>query len=82
MNASIDHNFDPVALRQKYRLERDKRLRADHNEQYQEAKGDFSHYLDDPYVAPGFEREPLRDVMDVVRFWRAAGGRAPATGRC
>lgn len=74
MNASIDHNFDPVALRQKYRLERDKRLRADHNEQYQEAKGDFSHYLDDPYVAPGFEREPLRDVMDVVIIGGGFGG--------
>ncbi|MGA0839921.1 MAG: flavin-containing monooxygenase, partial [Pseudomonadales bacterium] len=74
MNALSHHNFDPVALREKYRLERDKRLRADHNEQYQEVKGDFSHYLDDPYVAPGFEREPLRDVVDVVIIGGGFGG--------
>ena len=40
--------FDPDALREKYRIERDKRLREDGNEQYQEVVGDFSHYIDDP----------------------------------
>ena len=29
-----DLGFDPAALREKYRLERDKRLRADGNQQY------------------------------------------------
>ncbi len=42
--------FDPDALREKYRQERDKRLRADANEQYVEVKGDFRHYVDDPYI--------------------------------
>ena len=46
-------NFDPDALRAKYRAERDKRLRQDGNEQYQEVTGDFSHYIDDPYVEQG-----------------------------
>ena len=50
--------FDPNELRQKYRIERDKRLRADGNSQYQEVKGDFSRYIDDTYVEPGFSREP------------------------
>ena len=45
-----DLGFDPDALREKYRQERDKRLRADGNEQYREVKGDFSHYVNDPYV--------------------------------
>ena len=50
-------------LREKYRTERDKRLRADGNEQYIEVAGDFSRYLEDPYVAPGFNREAIeRDV--------------------
>jgi hypothetical protein len=42
--------FDPDRLRAKYREERDKRLRPDGNEQYQEVVGDFSRYVDDPYA--------------------------------
>ena len=34
--------FDPDALRQKYRQERDKRLRADGNDQYREVVGRLS----------------------------------------
>ena len=44
--------FDPDALRAKYREERDKRIRADGNEQYVEVRGDFSRYVDDPHVDP------------------------------
>ena len=66
--------FDPNELRQKYRIERDKRLRADGNSQYQEVKGDFSRYIDDPYVEPGFSREPLNDEVDVVVIGGGFGG--------
>ena len=45
-SALNDLGFDPDALREKYRLERDKRLRVDANEQYQQVTGDFSHYVD------------------------------------
>ena len=55
-SAGEDLGFDPEALRAKYRAERDKRVRADGNEQYVEIAGDFAHYLDDPYVKPGFSR--------------------------
>ena len=48
--STTDLGFDPNTLREKYREERDKRLRADGNEQYFEVKGDFSHYVDDPYI--------------------------------
>jgi hypothetical protein len=34
--------FDPEALRARYRAERDKRLRADGNDQYVEVKGAFN----------------------------------------
>ena len=47
--------FDPDALREKYRQERDKRLRDDGNEQYVEVKGQFAHFLDDPYGDPDFD---------------------------
>ena len=57
--------FDPDALCHKYREERDKRLRAEGNQQYIEIKDQFGHYLEDPYVAP-IERAPKSDVVDVL----------------
>jgi cyclohexanone monooxygenase len=66
--------FDPDALRERYREEREKRLRPDGNEQYQEVVGDFSHFVDDPYVEPGFSREPLHDEVDVVLVGGGFGG--------
>ena len=51
-------DFDPAALKAKYLAERDKRLRDDANEQYVEVTAEFSHYVDDPYVDPGYTRDP------------------------
>jgi len=58
--------FDPDALREKYREEREKRLRPDGNDQYRHLAGELAHYLDDPYVEPGFSREPLHDEVEVA----------------
>jgi cyclohexanone monooxygenase len=66
--------FDPDALRAKYRAERDKRLRADGNEQYVEVKGEFRHFIEDPYVEPGFTRAPLHDEVEVVVIGGGFGG--------
>ena len=74
---SDDHavaaSFDADALRDKYRVERDKRLRADGNEQYLEVAGDFARYLVDPYVDP-LTRAPLTDETDVVIIGGGFGG--------
>jgi cyclohexanone monooxygenase len=67
-------DFNPEELRAKYLAERDKRLRADANEQYVEIAGDFSHYIDDPYVEPGFTRAPLTDEVDVLVIGGGFGG--------
>ena len=67
-------DFDPDALREKYRIERDKRLRPDANAQYVEIKGDFGHYIDDPYVEPGFTRDPLSDEVDALVIGGGFGG--------
>jgi len=72
--ADVTLDFDPDALREKYRQERDKRLRDDGNEQYVEVKGDFRHYVDDPYVEPGFTRAPLTDTVDVLVIGGGFGG--------
>ena len=66
--------FDPASLKKKYLAERDKRPRTDGNEQYREIKGDFAHYLDDPYVEPGFTRAPLTDDVEVVVIGGGFGG--------
>ncbi|MGA1372310.1 MAG: flavin-containing monooxygenase [Pseudomonadales bacterium] len=69
-----DLGFDPDALRARYRAERDKRLRADGNNQYIEVTGEFSHYIDDPYVAERIERAPLTDFTEVVIIGGGFGG--------
>src|SRR5712692_9183604 len=69
-----EFDFDPEALRAKYRDERDKRIRPDGNEQYVEVKGDFSRYVDDPYVDPGFTRAPLTDTVEVLIIGGGFGG--------
>ena len=72
--ATEDLGFSPQALRAKYREERDKRLRADGNEQYFEVNGDFSHYVDDPYINSPLQREPLFDEVDVIVVGGGFGG--------
>jgi cyclohexanone monooxygenase len=59
--------FDPEALRDKYRQERDKRLRPEGESQYIEVEGAYAHYVeDDPYVEPGFTRQPFTDEIEVA----------------
>ena len=65
--------FDPDELRNKYRAERDKRLRADGNEQYVEIAGEFAHFLDDPYCTPE-DRAPYLGETDVAIIGGGFGG--------
>lgn len=66
-------DFNPEALKKKYLAERDKRLRVDGNEQYQQVTAEFSRYVDDPY-AEAFQREPLFDEVEVVVIGGGFGG--------
>ena len=72
--ATMSLDFDPVELRKKYRAERDRRIKAEGNDQYIKIEAQFSHYLDDPYVEPGFERAPLTDEIEVVVIGGGFGG--------
>ena len=56
---------DKDTIRQKYREERDKRLRPDGNDQYLEIKDQLAHYLEDPYT-PLSPREPVTDHVTVA----------------
>jgi cation diffusion facilitator CzcD-associated flavoprotein CzcO len=57
--------FDPDALRDRYRQERDKRLRADGNAQYTEVVGGLAEFLHDPYTNV-IARPPLHDHVTVA----------------
>ena len=61
---------DKEGLRKKYIEERNKRLRADGNDQYLQVTGRLAHYLDDPYT-PLTERAPKTDH---VTFAFVGGG--------
>ena len=75
MAANIEKfDFDPEKLRQKYREERDKRLRPDGNDQYQEVKGDFSYFVEDPYVEEKMERAPLKLHTEIAIIGGGFGG--------
>ncbi|MEN8722357.1 MAG: NAD(P)/FAD-dependent oxidoreductase [Alphaproteobacteria bacterium] len=63
-------DFDKQALKEKYREERDKRLRTDGNEQYVEIKTHFPELLEDPYVAK--QERALK--TDHVKFTFIGGG--------
>ena len=65
MTVTGDEVIGLAAVRERYAAERAKRLRADGNEQYVEIKGQFAHYLDDPYTAPK-DRDPLFDEVTVA----------------
>ncbi len=65
--AALEADFDIEALRARYKAERDKRLRTDADRQYKELSGDYARYAEeDPYVEPGFTREPLTDFVEVA----------------
>jgi cation diffusion facilitator CzcD-associated flavoprotein CzcO len=67
-------DFDPDALHAKYLAERDKRLREDGAGQYVEVKAEYSHYVDDPYVEPGFTRDPVTDEVEFAVIGGGFGG--------
>jgi cyclohexanone monooxygenase len=75
-SALIDEalGFDPDELRQKYQVERDKRIRPEGSEQYTEVAGDFSQYIDDPYIDVTQKRVPLNDEIDVAIIGGGFGG--------
>jgi hypothetical protein len=60
-------SFEPAALKEKYLAERDKRLARNQGvEQYVSLDGSLAHYLRDPWVEPGFTRDPIEEEVDVV----------------
>ncbi len=61
-------------VRKKYLEERDKRLRKDANRQWNETSGDFSYFVDDPYINREESRESLKTKHQIVIIGAGFGG--------
>ena len=60
-------DFDPDAVRARYKAERDKRVRTDGEAQYIEVAGQFAHYAEeDPYADPNFSRDPVAEDLEIA----------------
>ena len=73
VDTKLNKPIDKEALRQKYREERDKRLRPDGNDQYLQLKGRLAHYLEDSFT-PRREREPKTDHVTFAFIGGGFGG--------
>lgn len=74
MGNNNDKKLSLEQAREKYRIEREKRLRADGIRQYKELKGDYEEFDRDPYVEPGFTRDAVTEDVDVVIVGGGFGG--------
>jgi cyclohexanone monooxygenase len=61
-------------LREKYRRERDRRLRADGADQYLHIKGELARFLDTPFDAPQADRAPQSGEVEVLIIGAGFGG--------
>jgi cation diffusion facilitator CzcD-associated flavoprotein CzcO len=76
-SAAKSVSIDKDRLRRKYLEERNKRLRADGNDQYLQIKGQLAHYLDDPYT-PVAPRAPKTDHVTFAFIGGGFAGLATA----
>jgi len=66
VSAPDDLGVDVEALRERYRQERERRLRPDGIAQYVEVAGEFAAFARDPWADSGATRGPLFDEVDVA----------------
>ena len=72
--ATREPNGPAQSLREKYREERNRRLRADGTDQYEATVGDYARYLDDPRGDPNFTRESVEETIEVAILGGGFGG--------
>ncbi|MEV8313995.1 NAD(P)/FAD-dependent oxidoreductase [Streptomyces sp. NPDC059900] len=65
---------ETAALRERYRLERERRVRPEGTAQYRSTQAEFGYFAADPYAGEPAEREPLHDVVDVAVVGGGFGG--------
>ncbi|KND39652.1 flavin-containing monooxygenase [Streptomyces acidiscabies] len=65
---------ETAALRERYRAERERRVRPEGTAQYRPTTAEFGYFAADPYTDGTAEREPLHDVVDVAVVGGGFGG--------
>jgi cyclohexanone monooxygenase len=73
-NEDAANSPSEAEILERYRIEREKRLRADGNDQYVDLSGEYKEFDRDPYVEPGFTRDSITDEVDVVIVGGGFGG--------
>ena len=72
---TADLDFDPAALRARCKgRARRNACAPTAASQYVEVKGDFRHYIDDPYIEAPIVRGPLTDAVDALVIGGGFGG--------
>ncbi|MDH4147067.1 MAG: NAD(P)/FAD-dependent oxidoreductase [Acidimicrobiia bacterium] len=66
ISGAASPGFDPDAVRERYRRERERRLRGDGPDQYIEMVGEFARFAEDDPYADGLRREPMHDEIDIA----------------
>jgi cyclohexanone monooxygenase len=72
--AQTPEDIDIEALRERYREERDKRIRAAGTDQFNFTEGEYAHFADDPHAGTPAPREPIQAEMDVLVIGAGFGG--------
>jgi cyclohexanone monooxygenase len=67
-------DIDIDALREKYRRERDKRLRREGSKQYVELSGEFAEFYETDLHSPPVVRDPISEDIDVAVLGAGFGG--------
>ncbi|MFF3492101.1 flavin-containing monooxygenase [Streptomyces sp. NPDC002795] len=65
---------ETAELRERYRAERERRVRPEGAAQYRSTTAEFGYFAADPYAGEVPEREPLRDEVDVAVVGGGFGG--------
>ncbi|MFD7135470.1 flavin-containing monooxygenase [Streptomyces sp. NPDC059894] len=72
--AHVPSPHELAVLKERYRQERERRVRPDGAGQYRATEAEFGYYAADPYAGETAEREPLRDTVDVAVVGGGFGG--------
>ena len=73
-STSESGHLSPEEIREKYRLEREKRLRSDGTAQFKTIAGEWADFGRDPFVDPNFTRDAVREETEVVIVGAGFGG--------
>ena len=73
-STSESGHLSPEEIREKYRIEREKRLRSDGTAQFKTIAGEWADFGRDPFVDPNFTRDAVREETEVVIVGAGFGG--------